>query len=984
MRLDASYDSNSVVVRAKKGGLRQFLGLKDKTGIHALAAADRPLAFALADVRLLGDQQPGTVRIQRDAIHMRHRTVAALDSNAADALGLPPIVDLVFRTDVEGSLGTETFRLVHEWRKFGIRQSVRRVGAILQTEDGDRRLPLWLLEAVEVAEGFVPGPDLANHWEALARFRHALEPEPEESANQESVQVAMTDFLEGLEVCLVDRFGMAPKPAAENPHLLDFDPVPFYSRNLDRKSNVGNGVREADAEIQGDALAAFQDRVRKRGALSAYRLGQKRYLAVDQSAHSVLSLMGKMQRANPVDRDNFVRNPRAAIAATVEEDLRQSGRLEGLSAIDEEEAIETTAEPMFVETREYSARVTGVEEYEDPGLDLRTNTGIEWLPKDGTDEPESAKNTEESDNKGEFEGEPGKAVILQTKDNFDDLNWEPRAIGRPQDSSSQIPSGIVTSLRPHQAEGLQWQQAAWSGGLSGVLNADEQGLGKTLQTIAFLRSLQDRMDELPPERRGPILVVAPTSLLSVWEEEVDKHCDSRGLGRVIPLYGTKLGKYKRHDTPGWDTQKGHAKLDLKRLTETIRSSSGNRMWMITTYATMTNYQHSLASVSFAVAVFDEIQALKNPGSLRSFAARAINADFRIGLTGTPIENRTSELWSVMDQLVPGALGSLSEFEGRYAMPNMSNMEELHRRLFDSSGHGPSLAQRRMKKDVSPDLPSKTRLLYPRVMPNRQIEAYDTIRGAVRGDSGGFQALHRIRQISAHPDLAKGQSDFSENFVADSARLKAAMQVIQSVQRRNERALVFVEHLRLQYRFAELARHELGLEHIDIINGGTPIWQRQAIVKRFQGHRTRDKGFDLLILGTRAAGTGLTLTAATHVIHLSRWWNPAVEEQCNDRVHRIGQNRPVTVHIPLAVHPELREQSFDCLLQSLMTWKLRLAGSVLWPMGETESDIRALRLGIVQDAPATQGDPIKAAIEGMFRRDGKAVPAVSADGAVKWG
>ena len=235
--------------------------------------------------------------------------------------------------------------------------------------------------------------------------------------------------------------------------------------------------------------------------------------------------------------------------------------------------------------------------------------------------------------------------------------------------------------------------------------------------------------------------------------------------------------------------------------------------------------------------------------------------------------------------------------------------------------------------MAAQLPRKSRRLHPRVMPESQVVAYDAARLTVTRGRGGLKALHHIRSVSVHPDLAlrRGGSDF----VGDSARIDATFDVIRHVRDRGERALVFIEHRLVQYQFVEVARREFGLPRIDIINGSTPIRQRQLIVERFQRHLDEDGGFDLLVLGTRAAGTGLTLTAATHVIHVSRWWNPAVEEQCNDRVHRIGQDRAVTVHVPMAVHPAYREHSFDCLLHSLMSRKRKLADSALWPMGDTE-------------------------------------------------
>ena len=144
----------------------------------------------------------------------------------------------------------------------------------------------------------------------------------------------------------------------------------------------------------------------------------------------------------------------------------------------------------------------------------------------------------------------------------------------------------------------------------------------------------------------------------------------------------------------------------------------------------------------------------------------------------------------------------------------------------------------------------------------------------------------------------------------------------------------------------------------------------SIVNRFQQYLAAPDKFDLLILGPRAAGTGLTLTAATHVLHLSRWWNPAVEEQCNDRVHRIGQTRPVTIRVPMAVHPAYREHSFDCPLQSLMQRKRRMASQALWPTGDTADDLNSLRQGLDGTATALEvADPVRHAISAMFARDG---------------
>ena len=219
------------------------------------------------------------------------------------------------------------------------------------------------------------------------------------------------------------------------------------------------------------------------------------------------------------------------------------------------------------------------------------------------------------------------------------------------------------------------------------------------------------------------------------------------------------------------------------------------------------------------------------------------------------------------------------------------MRELYSLVFERQEGLPPVALRRLKEEVARDLPEKSRRLHPRLMPEPQAVAYETARGKLAAGTrgGALKMLHHIRSVSVHPDASSPAED--ETYIGMSARLQATMDILRGVRSRGERALVFIEHIKMQHRFIELVKREFGLPGVDLINGSTPIPRRQEIVNRFQRHLERDEGFDLLVLGPKAAGTGLTLTAATHVIHLSRWWNPAVEEQCNDRVHRIGKRGP---------------------------------------------------------------------------------------------
>ncbi len=1025
MAFDFTYTDDSIILRlqpTRTGMLTRILP-KRTQDFNQISLKDRKLAFAVADLRALADEKNEELLIEGDQITMSHRLAASVDSETAAQIGLPPLTDLTLRTDAEGVLGSQGFRLRHQWMRSGQQRMPKRAGAVLETDKGLQRLPLWMMEAVDVAEGFKQSTDDAAHWESLARFRKALEPGVVMAGDSPDARVSMTDFLSGLEVSLSDSFSISPDQTGD-----DFDVVPFLSDRLEEQSST----TEAMAELNGSELLEFQRKFRERGALNAFSLGPRRFLVVDRSAAPALKTMAKMQKAGSEERRAFIRNPRAKISEAVEAHLRQQGDFDALEPIAQEEVLETAAETVFIETEEYirfSDRVTGIDVYQGNAVAEFISSGTTWLPEVFTpevlerlsqltlDQLQSARENvqaaiEAGNDSFDFEGiqlpanaqtiqtlagkieewqkkatsavnsstpegesdeglEKSGPVILKTADNFKEVMWHPSRGPRVSELGTIVPTAIETRLKEHQVESLSWQIAAWKSGLPGVLNADEQGLGKTLQTIAFLVWLNDHMKRQGVEQRGPVLVVAPTSLLENWEQEVSRHVASPGLGHLIRLYGSATAA-RRIGPGGKDVETGQARLDFSDIEREIAAQRGHLTWVLTTYTTLTYYQHSLGKIPFVAAVFDEIQNIKNPGTLSANAARAMNVDFRIGLTGTPIENTTVDLWAIMDQLAPGALGSLEEFRANYGVADEENMSELYRRVFESSDSLPPLALRRLKEMVARDLPTKSRFLHPRAMPSLQADRYEEARAKLaRGKPGGaLKMLHHIRTVSVHPALDDKLDD--SEFISISGRLSATFDILRRIQAANERALVFIESRKMQYRFIELVRAEFGLTQVDLINGETAIQKRQAIVNRFQKHLETDGGFDLLVLGPKAAGTGLTLTAATHVIHLSRWWNPAVEEQCNDRIHRMGQMRSVSVHVPLAIHPSYREQSFDLLLQSLMQRKRRLATAALWPMGDTEGDASQLQNMLKGEAESSHGDVVETSMLALFERDRLAI------------
>lgn len=1044
MLFDFSYDEEGITLSAHQeasGFLTRMFARPKGIKIDDLSARDRNLVFAIADLRQAADSHTDGLITSDDRIWMSHGVAADLDAQTASTLGLPPVVDLILRTDVEGVPGQAQFRLRHDWLRLGEKQVVTRIGCILKTSDGLRRLPRWLLDALEVSERFKPGSDLHGHWEALARFRQALEPGFHQEDASASAQLGMSDFLRHLHVQIADGFSITPLGSDTDS---EFEVVPFSRKSLEDENEAvaGGEVSVTMAELAGRPLKEFQQRVRDRGALSAYKVGSGRFLVVERSAAPALRVMAEMHHAPLEERAAFIQNPRQKITAAIEQDLRERGLLEGLSDVQQEEMIEKVAFPAFIETKEYSARVTGKTLYTGPSMPVTEASGTTWLPEvfgesvarlikglpvdeleiieekiqkaisEGNDSieydgehivasptterairrqiqtliEEQEGNQEEDllDTEPEPAPETAGPIILEIKENLEQVTWRAKIEPRQALIPLTLPENIRTALKIHQVDSFKWQVDAWKSGLPGILNADEQGLGKTLQTISFLAWLKAQMAQRDATQRGPVLIVAPTSLLRNWEEEVDRHLTPAGLGHLIRLYGTGIAARRRHGASGKDTLDGEEHLDLSFLHEAMAEGSGHKYWVLTTYTTLTNYQHSLGAIPFSALVFDEIQTLKNPGSLRAIAGMAMNADFRIGLTGTPIENSTTDLWALLEQLAPGRLVPLTEFRKLYSTPEEGRLRLLYDFVFKPSDDLPPMALRRLKEDVAKELPPKMRILHPRMMPDVQAEAYERARDKLAMGTKGaaLKMLHHIRSVSVHPDIASLGD--AEHFIALSGRLKACFDVLDDIHARQERVLVFIEHIQMQYRFIELLKLRYGLKHIDLINGSTPIEKRQTIVNRFQGHLQHDQGFDVLVLGPKAAGTGLTLTAATHVIHLSRWWNPAVEEQCNDRVHRIGQTRDVTIHVPMAIHGDFREKSFDCLLHSLMTRKRKLASSALWPMGDTEADAEQLQKMLAEEVRSAQaGDPVHSAILRTFERDQYSMPERRPDQSYKY-
>ena len=436
------------------------------------------------------------------------------------------------------------------------------------------------------------------------------------------------------------------------------------------------------------------------------------------------------------------------------------------------------------------------------------------------------------------------------------------------------PAGLKGELRPYQRYGFSWLQFHRRWGLGACL-ADDMGLGKTIQTIALLLQEKETLGALP----APTLLVCPTSVVTNWEREIQRFAPS-----LTALVHQGAGRLR-----GDDFVQAAKAVDM----------------VLTSYALVRQDIELLQSVSWLGVVLDEAQNIKNPAAKQTQAARQLPAEFRLALTGTPVENRLVELWSIMHFLNPGYLGSREKFRSRFAIPiERYNDAGALQRLKDLTG---PFILRRVKTDprVIQDLPEKVETkeycrlteeqatLYEAVVQDvmKQIEEKEGIerRGLV------LSMLMQLKQICNHPvqylHQAGKEGDASRELVGRSGKLERLVELLEEILSEGDRALIFTQFAEMGQLLTGFLTSTLGTG-VQFLHGSTLPKARDQMVKRFQED---DSAPPIFILSLKAGGTGLNLTRANHVFHFDRWWNPAVEDQATDRAFRIGQKRNVQVH-----------------------------------------------------------------------------------------
>ncbi|WP_329202108.1 MULTISPECIES: DEAD/DEAH box helicase [unclassified Streptomyces] len=517
----------------------------------------------------------------------------------------------------------------------------------------------------------------------------------------------------------------------------------------------------------------------------------------------------------------------------------------------------------------------------------------------------------------EVDGEPVEAVPVGALAALRDrLTGDPAPL--PQ------PAGLKATLRDYQARGLAWLDLMTSLGLGACL-ADDMGLGKTVTLIAL---------HLHRDRPEPTLVVCPASLLGNWQREIEKFA------------------------PGTAVRRFHGGG------RSLEGLDGG--FVLTTYGTMRASAAKLAQHSWGMVVADEAQHVKNPHSATAKALRTIPAPARVALTGTPVENNLSELWALLDWTTPGLLGPLTTFRARHARPVEHQSEE-------DGGNEEAVARlaalvrpfllRRKKSDpgIAPELPPKTETDHPVSLTREQASLYQAAVDeamAVIASSEGIRRrgmimklLMSLKQICNHPaqylnepslsghslnepslsghslnePSLSGHSVSGRSAAHRSGKLALLDELLDTILSEGGSVLVFTQYVTMA-RIIEQHLAARGISH-QLLHGGTPVATREQLVDRFQAGEV-----PVFLLSLKAAGTGLNLTRAGHVIHFDRWWNPAVEEQATDRAYRIGQTQPVQVHRIIA------EGTVEDRIAEMLEAKRALAEAVL---GSGESALTEL-------------------------------------------
>jgi len=566
---------------------------------------------------------------------------------------------------------------------------------------------------------------------------------------------------------------------------------------------------------------------------------------------------------------------------------------------------------------------------------LDTFTEASEDAKEGKFDPEKPKRSRP-------EG-PNKRTSLIIGANIHSIDYaeERRAALASDGRNPELPALLrpESSLLPHQHQGVAWLQTLFEAhgtfNCRGAVLADDMGLGKTLQLLTLMAWAIEKNPNIEP-----MLVVAPVSLLENWREEAEKFLIDGALPTLI-AYGDNLASLR---VP-------RASIDEQLITEDGLTRFLRPNWIggarvvLTTYETLRDLEFSFASQRWSIMICDEAQKIKNPAAMVTRAAKKQNVAFKIACTGTPVENTLADIWCLFDFVQPGLLGALNDFGNRYRKPIEAKTDEERARVEELRALIAPQILRRTKAEVAKNLPRKIVVEECRrlLLSNNQRELYG---GAIelfkkRNDRGAnvpfknhLGLLHYLRIICTDPrrhGLDVFKPDRLSDYRASAPKLDWLLTQLKTIERKSEKVIIFCEFRNIQRLLQHYIHEALGLKP-DIINGDTSAsligpQNRQKRIKAFQ----EKPGFGVIILSPLAVGFGVNIQAANHVVHYTRMWNPAKEDQATDRVYRIGQEKDVYVYYPVVRAEDFT--TFDVKLDRLLDEKRLLASDMLNGAGD---------------------------------------------------
>lgn len=501
--------------------------------------------------------------------------------------------------------------------------------------------------------------------------------------------------------------------------------------------------------------------------------------------------------------------------------------------------------------------------------------------------------------------------VLIIKENTEEQEYtetnEPWKMPEKLSLSPDIYLDEAYSLKQHQIEGVAWLQCLLNNQLKGCVLADDMGMGKTLQ-VMYAIDWHSRQSE----SNQPYLVVAPVSLLENWQNEYTKYFDTPRLPIITVTSSPKV------------------------IEQTFIEQLSNKQIVLTSYETLRRGQLNFCAVNFAIVVLDEAQKIKTPGTMVTNAAKALKGNFKIAMTGTPVENTFVDLWCITDFAIPGLLGNAKEFARLYQNPLKNSNSDVDALGKDIRNRIDGYFMRRMKDSIASELPTKTEITFKENMPEAQLQCYLAALNSVEDEDNAsgrmLQTIMRIRAISDHPCLdGTDISQYSEDdIINSSAKMKVTFNILDSIKEKREKVIIFTERKEMQKILQRSIFYKYGICP-RIVNGETAtksirpnVDTRQKAIDSFQNA----DGFNVIIMSPVATGMGLNVAGANHVIHYSRHWNPAKESQATDRAYRIGQTKDVFVYYPMATAESF--DTFDVILDRLLNRKIHLATSSLYP------------------------------------------------------